>query len=102
MNLGGERFVIPIAGPIEVGLEHHCRVGGLRGLQLFARGPGALEGRAGQQRCGVPADALPSEARTRVVGINARAQRALPHILQAAEAARGVDKLRGEVIRAPR
>src|SRR5207302_1984387 len=89
--LGVERFINTVAGPIEVGLQHNRRVAGRSGLRRFASGAGALECRLGQQRCRIPADALPCEARARVVWIDAYAQRSLLHILEAAKASGRVD-----------
>src|SRR5262249_15810550 len=91
-HLGGKRFIATVAGPIEISLENNPCARGNSGFQRLAHGTGAPEHRTGKQRGRVPADALTCEARALVARIDADAQWPLPHVLQAAEASRRLDK----------
>jgi len=91
-HLGGKRLVIAVAGTIEVALEYDGRVVG-RGC-LVGRRPGAFERRTVQQLRGIPADALIVQARTWIVSIDAHAQGALPHGVDAREASSRMDEMR--------
>src|SRR5262249_55874453 len=96
-HLGGERFVIAVAGPIEVASEDD---GGVSGYGCLAsRGCRAFEWCALQQFRRIPADALVVKARSRIVAINAHAQRALLHGIDAREASARVDKTRVAFVR---
>src|SRR5262245_59078578 len=61
-DLRGERFVVAVAGPIKVRLEHDHVFAGEGSLERLGLGAGALERRAVQERGGVPPDSLAGEA----------------------------------------
>src|SRR5262249_15417548 len=77
-------FVIPIAGPIEVSLQHNPVFVGIGWPRRL--GGRALEHCARQQLCCIPANTLALQAGPGVIWIDAHTQWSLAYGLQAAEA----------------
>jgi Tol biopolymer transport system component len=78
-HICGNRLLVAVAGTIEIGMKHDGGVGGHRRFGRLARSTRALERRAGQQRRGIPANALSGKTRARIVRVDAGAQRSLQH-----------------------